>query len=72
MKYEDIVLTADMRHVANLLKTIVNQYCAEGFNWYPPEKIGQMPSLWETNLAIRKLDEMGELRSLTIFDDREE
>ena len=42
------------KRVANLLKTMVNNCCEEGFTAY--ENIGEMPTLFDINHAIEVLD----------------
>ena len=59
------VVNVDMRHVANFLKAAINMNCEEGFAWY--EDVGDMPSVFEVNEAIRRLDEIGDLGPLTVI-----
>lgn len=51
-----MVIEINPKRVANLLKIIVNQQCEDGFLWYP--NIGEMPTLFDINEAIRVLESM--------------
>ena len=54
------------KRVANLLKSIVNSQCEDGFLWYP--NVGEMPSLFDINKAIAILDNT-ETQTMEITDD---
>lgn len=66
----EIEIVYDMRHVANLLKSIVNGSCVEGFTWF--EDIGEPPNMYETIRAIKILDEMGVVGTMKIVDKEDE
>lgn len=64
---KDITIEFRPDRVANLLKTIVNQMCAEGEEWY--EDIGEPPSMFDMCRAIKILEE-AECGTLKVVDDR--
>lgn len=66
----EIEIVYDMRHVANLLKSIVNDCCSEGFTWF--KDIGEPPNMYETLRAIKILDEMGVVGTMKIVDEEDE
>lgn len=65
----DIVIEFRPDRVANLLKRMVNQACAEGEEWY--SDIGEMPTMFDMNRAINILEE-ADRGELVVRDDREE
>ena len=49
-----MIIEFNMKRVANLLKSIINQQCEEGFKWY--EEVGEMPNLFDIHHAIEILE----------------
>lgn len=51
-------IRASYKRVANLLKTVVNQHCEDGFKWYPEVGAYETVSVFDLNFAIKKLEEL--------------
>ena len=67
---KNIDITINVQHVADMLKHIVNNRCADGFKWFPNTKRAEA-SLFDILAAIKVLEEQAE-RTIHVVEDEDE
>lgn len=60
---KEVKVDIQPKRVANFLKKVVNDSCADTFTWYP--EVGEMPTILDITTAIDILED-AEVRDITV------